>query len=303
MSESEFQIVGIGELLWDCFEDQRKPGGAPANVAFHAKQLGMNATIVSRVGADPLGDELLEFLKVHELDAAHIQTDQAHPTGTVTVEMVRADHPQYTIHEDVAWDHIEFNEALRAECAKADALCFGTLAQRSPVSRQTIQDCIHAASHALKIYDVNLRPPHGDRVTIEASLHACDIAKFNDEESEVLASLLELAAPSLEAFASAMLAKFELNAVCITKGGQGSLFVTANDSATAPSPAIKVADTVGAGDAFTAAVAYAQLNRWTSKATATFANQIAGNVAAQFGAMPRLDPKFTSELLHTAQDT
>jgi fructokinase len=302
MSQSEFQLVGIGELLWDCFDDKRKPGGAPANVAFHAKQLGMNATIVSRVGADPLGNEILGFLQAHELDTAHIQADQIHPTGTVTVEMVRADHPQYTIHENVAWDHIEFNEQLRAVCASADAICFGTLAQRSPVSRRTILDCINAANHAIKIYDVNLRPPHYNRKTIEASLHACDIAKFNDEESEVLAALLELANAGLEEFAAAMLAKFELDAVCITRGGQGSLVLTADECATAPSPTIKVADTVGAGDAFTAALAYAQLNHLSAKTTAHFANQIAGNVAAQFGAMPRLDAGIIAEFIQTAHN-
>ncbi|GJM26344.1 MAG: fructokinase [Phycisphaerae bacterium] len=302
MPETKFHLVGIGELLWDCFEDERKPGGAPANVAFHAKQLGMDATIVSRVGKDPLGEELLEFLRAHDLDTTHIQLDNSHLTGTVTVEMVRADHPQYTIHENVAWDHIQFDEHLRALCSTANAICFGTLAQRSPVSRQTILDCINAAKNAIKIYDVNLRPPHYDRATIEASLNACDGAKFNDEESEVLAALLELPIPSLEQFASAMMAQFELDAVCITKGGQGSLFLTANESATAPSPPIKVADTVGAGDAFTAAVAYAQLNQWNAKATATFANQFAGNIAAQFGAMPSIDPNTIQKLQQTAQD-
>ncbi|HNO76450.1 MAG TPA: carbohydrate kinase [Phycisphaerae bacterium] len=301
MTDQPFQLVGIGELLWDCFENQRKPGGAPANVAFHANQLGMDATVVTRVGTDPLGAELIGFLDGHNLDTHHIQSDPTHPTGTVTVDMVRADHPQYTIHENVAWDHIEFSEALRATCSSTHAICFGTLAQRSPVSKKTIQDCIGAAADAIKIYDVNLRPPYYDRPTIEASLNACDIAKFNDEESVVLAEMLELSNPNLESFAAALRDRYKLDAVCITKGGDGSLIVTKSESASAPSPKITVADTVGAGDSFTAAVAFAQLHGWNAQATATFANQIAGNIAANEGAMPRLDRNVIEEIIASAK--
>ncbi len=302
MSESKFQLVGIGELLWDCFEDKRKPGGAPANVGFHVNQLGMHATIVSSLGADALGDELRGFMEEHGLDTTQIQSDQEHPTSTVSIKMVRADHPQYTIHENVAWDHIKFNDKLRAECEKADILCYGTLAQRSAVSRQTIQECVAAAKNAIKIFDVNLRPPYYDRQTVEASLKTCNIAKFNDEESEVLSGMLELPLPNLETFAESMLKRYGLDAVCITKGGDGSLVMTASESATAPSPSITVADTVGAGDAFTAALSFAQLHRWSAKATATFANQIAGRVASEFGAMPRIDRNVIEELIESAKD-
>ncbi len=292
MSMPPFQLVGIGELLWDCFENERKPGGAPANVAFHAQQLGMSAAIVSSVGDDALGEELQGFLQNHGLDTSHIQTDTAHPTGTVSVEMVRADHPQYTIHKNVAWDFIELEDNLRKACTNADAICFGTLAQRSPVSRQTILSCIAAAKNAVIIYDVNLRSPYFDRDTIETSLQACNIAKFNDEEAKELADMLKLNTTDLQELAAEMLAKYKLDSVCITRGANGSLIHTANDSATEPSPPIKVADTVGAGDAFTAAITFAHLNQWSAKTTATFANQIAASVAAQFGAMPTPDKDF-----------
>ncbi len=286
MPDSKFKLVGIGELLWDCFADKRKPGGAPANVSFHAQQLGIDAFIVSSLGTDELGDELCTFLQAHGLDTSFIQADPAHPTGTVTVEMVRADHPQYTIHEDVAWDHIAFDNKLQALCESADAICFGTLAQRSPNTRQTIRRCIDATKNCAAIYDVNLRPPYFDRETIEASLRACTVAKFNNEEAALLAEMLELRNTDLKELAAEMLAKYELDSVCITQGSDGCLIHNANETASAPCPPIKVADTVGAGDAFTASITLAHLNKWDAQTTARFANQIAASVASQHGAMP-----------------
>lgn len=301
-----FILIGLGELLWDCFEDDRKPGGAPANVAFHANQLGMNSVVASRVGQDDLGKELCGFLQNHGLNTTCLQTDPQHPTGTVTVDMPEPDHPQYTIHTDVAWDHLEFDSALAAECQRADAVCFGTLAQRASQTRATIQQCVRAATNALIVYDVNLRAPFYDRETIEASLHASHIAKFNDQEAEVLSDMLKLSRGDgnqdlLQAVATRMLEKYNLRTVCITRGGEGCLLQTPKQLATATSKPITVADTVGAGDAFTAALTFATLNNYNALAAANFANQFAAEVAAQSGAMPTIPQQRINQLQTKAQ--
>ncbi len=163
----EMIVVGLGEVLWDCFGDVRKPGGATANVAFHAGQLGLAGVVCSRVGADPLGTELLGYLAGHNLDTRYIQEDPVRPTGTVTVDASRPDHPTYVIHEDVAWDHIEFTPDLCDLMRRARAVCFGSLAQRSPRSRQVIRQCLEAATGALRVFDVNLRQSWYDRECIE----------------------------------------------------------------------------------------------------------------------------------------
>ncbi len=296
-----FLLIGLGELLWDCFGDERKPGGAPANVAFHANQLGMKSIVASRVGHDDLGNELRSFLEDHGLDTTCLQTDSQHPTGTVTVDMPKPDHPQYTIHTDVAWDHLAFDAPLQAACKQANAICFGTLAQRSPQTRATIQQCVSATTNALVVYDVNLRAPFYDRETIEASLHSCHIAKFNDQEAEVLAAMLDLSGDNakqdaLQATATHMRTRYNLRAVCITRGGQGCLLETESQQVTATSKPITVADTVGAGDAFSAALTLACLNDWPPAATANFANQFAAEVASQPGAMPTISQERINQI-------
>lgn len=296
----QFILIGVGELLWDCFGEERKPGGAPANVAFHANQLGMNSTVASRVGDDELGNELRAFLQGHSLNTSYLQTDPHHPTGTVTVDMPEPNQPQYTIHTNVAWDHLEFTAELESACKQADAICFGTLAQRSPRSRETIQKCVSIAPHVLVVYDVNLRAPFYDRDTIETSLHSCHIAKFNDHEAETLADLLDIGDSNLEVVASAILKKYNAQTVCITQGDKGCLIQTSTQQATAKSKPITVADTVGAGDAFTAALTFAQLSKWSAQTTANFANQFAAEVASQQGAMPIVPSSRTSRLLTEA---
>lgn len=302
----KFLLIGLGELLWDCFGDERKPGGAPANVAFHANLLGMNSVVASRIGQDKLGNELRDFLEDHRLDTSCLQTDSQHPTGTVTVDMPKPDHPQYTIHTDVAWDHLEFDPPLEAACEQADAICFGTLAQRSPQSRETIQRCVSAASNALIVYDVNLRAPFYDRNTIEASLHNCHIAKFNDDESALLTDMLSLTGTNitkdnLDALAAHMLAQYNLRAVCITRGSRGCLLRTPQQLEIASSKPITLADTVGAGDAFSAALILAFLNNWPPGPTVHFANQFAAKVASRSGAMPNICPEEINQFKIEAQ--
>ncbi|HPP54245.1 MAG TPA: PfkB family carbohydrate kinase, partial [Thermoguttaceae bacterium] len=192
-SESRPVVIGLGELLWDVFPDGRRPGGAPANVAFHASQLGCEGVVVSRVGQDGLGEELLAYLAQQGISTRWIQRDQQHPTGTVTVQLNRNGQPQYTIHENVAWDYLEMEEGLKELMQTAAAVCFGTLAQRSHTSRRTIHQALAAApKECLIVYDVNLRRPFVRRDWVEESLVLAHIVKLTLEELHELADLLAI---------------------------------------------------------------------------------------------------------------
>lgn len=282
-------VVGLGELLWDCFADARRPGGAPANVAFHAGQLGAQGIVVSRVGRDPLGDELVAFLASQGLDTAWVQRDAVHPTGTVTVDTSQADHPDYVIHENVAWDHLEADAALKDLMGRAAAVCFGTLAQRWPDSRQAIHAALDATRpDCLVVYDVNLRQQWYERSWIEQSLSRSKIVKLNGDEAVVLADLLETGAGDHVAFARAIQRRYGVDTVCITRAEQGCLLVAGEEVVDSPGVQVDVVDAVGAGDAFTAALIVSRLRSRPLAAQAAFANRVGALVASRPGAMPVL---------------
>ena len=280
-------VVGLGEVLWDCFGPEKKPGGATANVAFHAQQLGHTGVICSRVGQDALGAQLLDYFTGHDLDTSCIQKDPVHATGTVTVDARQPDHPTYEIHQDVAWDYIEFTDEVNDLMRRASAICFGSLAQRSGRSRETIQRCLEAATGALLVMDINLRQAWYDREGIETSLRKSDVAKLNIDEAAVLAPLLGLPSDPRD-FARRMLVRYDLQLVCVTRAEQGVLLVAADEVVDVPGVAVRVADTVGSGDAFSAALISAQLRGWPLERTARFANEVGAMVAACSGAMPDL---------------
>lgn len=296
MSQSQAPIVvGLGELLWDVFADSRRPGGAPANVAFHAGQLGCHGIVSSRVGKDTLGDELLAFLAGQGLSADSVQRDPVHPTGTVTVDASRADHPTYVIHENVAWDHLALDDNLRSLMARASAVCFGTLAQRSSQSRNTIQEALELVGRqCLVVYDVNLRQRWYDRSWIETSLARAHVVKLNADEVVILADLLETGSPEHSAFARALVDRYGVDTVCITRGGDGCLLVGRDAEVDRAGVAVSVVDAVGAGDAFTAALIHGRLQGWSLEAQAAFANQIGALVASRAGAMPALRREFAT---------
>jgi fructokinase len=282
-------VIGLGELLWDCFADSRRPGGAPANVAFHAGQLGCRGLVCSRVGRDPLGEELLAFLAGQGLETTLVQRDAAHPTSRVTVDTSRPDQPQFIIHENVAWDYLALETPLEQLLAEAAAVCFGTLAQRSAASRETIQRAIRAVRHGcLAVYDVNLRQHFYRRNWVEASLKASQIVKLNAEEVTELDKLLELDSPGPVDFARAVRQQFGVHTVCITRGDHGCLVVGPDETVDDPGRPVRVADAVGAGDAFTAALITARLRGWPLAAQASFANAVGALVASRPGAMPVL---------------
>lgn len=294
-------FLGLGELLWDCFPDRRLPGGAPANVAFHAQQLGLSAATVTRVGNDPLGDEICEFLQTQGLCLDLVQRDARHGTGTVTVEF-NPTGTKYTFKQDSAWDFLEPTPTLLAAMKHAKAVCFGTLAQRSPVSREAIHACLAAtASDCLIVYDVNLRPPFYDRQWIHRSLTQARVAKLNDDEVRVLAQMLDAPHSDNVGFSRWLLNEYDLELVCVTRGGDGCVVVSAQEVIEVAGIPIKVVDTVGAGDSFTAALIQSRLAGWPLRRSAEFANRVGALVASRAGAMPVLTDVLPSLLRELAE--
>lgn len=284
-------VIGLGELLWDDFPDGKRAGGAPANVAFQANQLGCRGLVASRVGTDADGDELLRELTDRDLDLSLIQRDPEHATGRVTVQLVQG-IPAYQIHENAAWDFLELNDSLRAAMTSAAAVCFGTLAQRNQVSRSTIQQAVALTGpQCLRVYDVNLRQRFYQSGWIQHSMHLAHVVKLNDEEVHTLGPLLGLPEDQLE-FGRNLCHLFGVQTVCITRGAQGCLIVTKTETHEIPGRPVKVADTVGSGDAFTAAFITAQLKGWPLPRSGEFANRVGGMVAGRQGAMPDLRREF-----------
>jgi fructokinase len=287
-------VIGLGELLWDCFADSRRPGGAPANVAFHAGQLGHRGVVCSRVGADELGEALLVYLADHGLETGYIQRDPDHATGTVTVDTTDPGHPSYVIHDPVAWDFLRFDDDLDRLMADASAVCFGTLAQRHASSRDTIHRCLAAAKAALIVYDVNLRQSWYDREWIERSLRAASMVKLNADEVGVLADVLDVGSAVAEPFCGALRSRYGVDTVCITRAERGCLLNGPRETVDVPGVKVAVADAVGAGDAFTAALISAHLRGWRLPAAARFANDVGALVASRPGAMPNLRDDFAA---------
>ena len=292
MSEKPI-VVGVGELLWDLYPDRRRPGGAPANVAFHAQQLGLAGVVFSRVGQDELGRELCAHLESNNLSTRFVQRDPHHRTGEVTVDLSSPQHPVFTIQPDAAWDYLELNDAARALAADASAICFGTLAQRSPQSRATIRGLLSLAdSSCLTVYDVNFRPPFYEKAWIEESLKLARIVKLNGGEVLAIAELLNLKADDPIGVARQFQANYAIELVCVTRGADGCILIDRNGVAEAEGVEIEGVDPVGAGDAFTAGLICGELHHWSLKVKAEFANQIAALVASREGAMPKLDAEF-----------
>ncbi len=284
-------VVGLGEVLWDLLPNGRQFGGAPANFAYHAKALGAEAYVVSCVGEDELGDEILKRLEAIGLSADHVAVDREHPTGTVSVRLDAQGKPTYVIHEDVAWDFIGLRPEMIGLAARADAVCFGSLAQRSAVSRTTIRDFV-AATHegCLRIFDINLRQHYFNIDTIAPGLSWATVLKLNDEELPVLGKLLSVDGSATEMLGT-LCRRFALSLIALTKGGQGSLLFTPETHSIQPGLPVEVADTVGAGDAFTAALAMGLLAGLDLDVIGAHANRVASYVCTQHGATPPMPPE------------
>jgi len=290
-------------VLWDLFPTGPRLGGAPANFAWHAAQLGACAASVSAVGADTLGERIRRAWDHHGIALDGLQTDAAHPTGTVRVEL-RAGLPHYTCTRHVAWDYLVWNEALSQLAHRTAIVCFGTLGQRAPHSRAVIQRFLRAVPRtALRLFDPNLRQRFFDRELLTQSLRLANWLKLNDAELGKLQPLLVGATALPPSLASAvgsaaarrratisygLLRQFRLQAVVITRGSQGSELVTAREFFRTPAPLITVVDTVGAGDAFNAALVLSWWRHHNYQSAAVFANQVGAHVASRAGATPRL---------------
>jgi fructokinase len=292
-------VLGLGELLWDVLPEGPRLGGAPANFTVMAGRLGNHAALLSRIGRDDLGKRALEQLAPLPVDLGFVETDAQHETGRVTVFFEQG-QPHYTIHEPAAWDFLELSDGWVRLAERADALCFGSLAQRSPVSRQTIQTlAAQTSSKCVRIFDVNLRAPFYSGEVIQESLELATVMKMNDAEVPLVLALLGLPVAEadlkgmghdpLRAGAARLLSEFPtLNLVAITRGGEGSLLVTRDEWHAHPGRPVAVADTIGAGDAFTAALTHYLLRGADLAILNEAGNRWGGWVASQCGAMPPL---------------
>lgn len=289
-----FRCAGLGEVLWDLLPAGRQLGGAPANFAFHAAALGAEARVVSRVGSDEPGRDLLARLRELGLPVDAIAVDPAAPTGTVSVAMEAGGHPRYTIHEGVAWDRLTAGPAERAAVAAADAVCFGSLAQRTPGARAAIGELVDATPlAALRIFDVNLRQHYHSAAVIHSSLARANVLKVNESELPVLGAQFGLPAGEREGLA-ALAAAHRLRAVIHTRGERGCLALVDGTWVEHPGVRVAVADTVGAGDAFTAAFALGLLRGWAPAVIVERATAVAAFVCTQRGATPELPPALTA---------
>ena len=278
-------VVAIGEALWDVFPDRRRPGGAPCNVACHAARLGDRGVIITRVGRDTAGEELVAFLDGLGVVTDYVQRDEAKPTGTVSVTIEDSD-PRYAIAEDVAWDRIAAEAEARTLVRTADAVCVGSLAQRAGPSRAVIGQLLsEARGRALIVFDVNLRPPFIDAEVIEDTFRAADIVKMSEAEVVRTSSLLDR--PSLIEW---LLESDGVQEVCVTHGKDGASISTREGTVSVPGVEVdtSMGDAVGAGDAFTAALVHRLVRSATPREALEAANGYAALVATKKGAVPAL---------------
>jgi len=293
------KVVGLGEVLWDLLLERTCLGGAPANFAYIATVMGDEGVVASRVGEDSRGLEALRRMQQLELDIEHVQTDREQATGTVKVELDVKGIARFEIAHLVAWDFLEWTADWQHLAEKADAVCFGSLAQRSEASRATIRQFVRAVRPgAVKVFDVNLRQSFYSQEILAESMKLADIVKLNDEE---LPKVMRLGGFSGNpshgdelAAAQQLISAYDLKLVCITRGGRGSLLVRrGGDASEHPGFRVRVADTVGAGDAFTAGLVHeylrgAALGRMDLDGMNDVANRVGAWVASEAGAMPVL---------------
>lgn len=287
-------IVGIGEALWDCLPEGRKIGGAPANFAYHAGQFGFRSLAISAIGDDQLGREIKDNFDQRGLTYRLETVD--FPTGTVQVTLDGNGIPCYEIMENVAWDNIPYSTDLEDIARNCKAVCFGSLAQRSAVSRNTINrflDAIPESEDTYKIFDINLRQNFYSKETVVNSLNKCNVLKINDEELVVVSEMLEFENMSPEESCRKILADYGLRMLILTCGTEGSYVFTPEEMSFLETPAVEVADTVGAGDSFTGSFVASILKGRTISEAHKRAVEVSAFICTQNGAMPVLPAELT----------
>ena len=280
-------IVGLGEALWDCLPNGSKLGGAPANFAYHTSQFGFDAYAVSALGNDALGDQTVKEFGERHLH--YIMPRVPFPTGTVQVQLDADGVPTYDIKRDVAWDNIPFTPEVEALARRTDCVCFGSLAQRSEVSRTTIYRFLATMpKSSLKIFDINLRQNFYTKEIIQESLRQCDILKINDEDLVTIGRLFDYPCLDIENKCWLILGKYNLKMLVLTCGTNGSYVFAPGEKSFQPTPHVDVVDTVGAGDSFTGSFAAAILSGMPITDAHRLAVEVSAYVCTQQGAMPRL---------------
>ncbi len=288
MEDKRF-VVGLGEVLWDVLPEGKKLGGAPANFAYHAGQfLGQDNTMaISALGEDALGDETIEALREHGLN--DLMPRVPYPTGTVQVTLAEGGIPTYDIRENVAWDNIPFDHDIQHIASQCRAVCFGSLAQRNVVSRETIQRFLDATpADCLKIFDINLRQQFYTKEIIQESIRRCNVLKINDEELVLIGRMFGYPGLDIENKCWLILGKYNLDMLVLTCGTNGSYVFTPGQVSFQETPKVRVADTVGAGDSFTGSFVAAILNGKPVAEAHKLAVEVSAFVCTQNGAMPTL---------------
>lgn len=288
-------VVGMGEALWDVLPEGKKIGGAPANFAYHVSQFGLPSCVVSAIGDDALGKEIIENFTSKGLD--QLIAEVPYPTGTVQVEIDQTGIPLYDIKENVAWDNIPYTEHLDALAKRTKAVCFGSLAQRNVVSRNTINhflDTMPKYDDSLIVFDVNLRQGFYNKEILCKSMQNCNILKINDEELITVSRLFGYPGIDLQDKCWILLGKYNLKMLILTCGINGSYVFTPGNVSFQPTPKVEVADTVGAGDSFTAAFIASILKGKSVTEAHSIAVKTSAYVCTQKGAMPILPPEYTA---------
>lgn len=288
-------IIGIGELLWDVFEDGRVLGGAPANFAYHVHCLGCTGLTFSRIGEDQPGDDILTALDGVGLCTGFIQRDATHPTGKVDIELDDDGIPRFDILSDAAWDYMHTERRWLDAARGADAICFGTLSQRNPCSRETIYEVLDTAENAVRVLDLNLRGDLYSREVLAESMKRCDILKLNVYELATLRETFERPQENNIEFSREIMSDFEIQLMCVTHGEEGCIIYTENEVVEDPPPPTSILDTVGAGDAFCAGLTVKYLQGQSLRSIARGANLLGAHVAGCRGGMPNMPQEVVDE--------
>lgn len=289
-------VAGIGELLWDILPEGKQLGGAPCNFAYHALQAGCEAFVISAVGCDKEGEEILQVMDQLQLNTSFVQSTPQYPTGTVSVKLDPSGIPDYTIHQNVAWDHMAWGGILESLAQDIDAVCFGSLAQRNAISKETIWRFLKATNaECLRVFDINLRQSFYMREDIVYSLEMASVLKLNEDELPVLCAYFGYEGNEEQILAQ-LLHDFQLKLIAYTKGGKGSLLITPDERSFCEVPSIEVTDTVGAGDSFTAILIAGMLKGLALARTHALATEVAAFVCTRNGATPRLPEKLINQI-------
>jgi len=290
----KFKALGIGEVLWDLLPEGKELGGAPANFAFHASQLHVDSSVISAVGKDRLGEEIIGILTKKNL--ADLVQKNEKPTGIVTVSLDEKGIPAYRIQEDVAWDYVEITGEALAYVKNVDAFCFGSLAQRSKKTQDTIHALLRSTRpDALKVFDINIRQHFYRRDMIESSLQLANILKINDDELRLVSDMFNLVGDESEII-NQILGLYHLDYLAYTKGSSGSWLLSRQNTSYIETPKVKVADTVGAGDSFTAAMIAGLLHKLPFEDVHQLAVDVSAFVCTKEGATPHLPRGLVSRL-------